>query len=445
MAKSKSFYECSNCGGQSAGWSGKCPHCGAWNTLEEKLDIDSVVKGIKTRQLDITDVSDSLKTSQSRIKSTIKDLGNVLGGGLVPGSLILLAGQPGMGKSTLLLQLASDIAKTKGVLYISGEESMSQLANRSERLKLPHNKLKIASSNTAEDIESAIADGEFSLVIIDSIQSTVCQSISSSPGTVSQITNSTNLINHAAKASGAAVIVVGHVTKEGNIAGPKTLEHLVDVVIELEGDRYGGFKVLRATKNRFGSINQTGIFEMTNLGMSAVPNPSAALLKERQITDGSIVHATMEGSRPLLVEIQALVNNTSYGYPKRTASGFDLNRLNLLIAVLEKRTKLNLASKDIYINTVGGISLKEPAADLAVCMAIASAASGLKLKSDLVVYGEVGLSGEVRHVPFSEKRLEEAVKLGFKGAIGPYTSKKESKLTPVKNVRQALIEFLGKD
>lgn len=445
MAKSRgSFYECSSCGGHASGWSGRCPHCGAWNTLEEKIDVESVSKGFTSNKLEISDANKSPTTPSHRMPTSVEDVDSVFGGGIVPGSLTLLAGHPGVGKSTLLLQLASNLSSKNRILYVSGEESLPQIASRSQRLKLTKNKLKIAASNSAEDIEAAISTGDYDLVIVDSIQSTICQSLSSSPGTVSQITNSTNLINHAAKNTNTAVIVVGHVTKEGYIAGPKSLEHLVDVVIELEGDRYGGFKILRATKNRFGSINQTAIFEMTEKGMEIVANPSASLLKERQITDGSIVHATMEGNRPLLVEIQALVNNTTYGYPKRTASGFDLNRLNLLIAVLEKRTKLSLSNKDIYINTVGGITLKEPAADLAVCMAIASAATGLKLKSDLVVFGEVGLSGEVRHVPFSDKRLKEALKLGFKGAVGPTTTPKPANLITVKNLRQALIDFLGK-
>jgi DNA repair protein RadA/Sms len=251
----------------------------------------------------------------------------------------------------------------------------------------------------------------------------------------------------AAKASGTALVLVGHVTKEGSIAGPKLLEHMVDVVLQLEGDRYGGFKILRGVKNRYGSTNEAGIFEMTDIGMKPVDNPSAALLAERQVSDGSIVHATMEGSRPLLVEVQALVNPTSYGYPKRTASGIDLNRVNLLIAMLERRTKLKLADKDIYVNIVGGIRLTEPAADLAVCMAIASAAKGMQLKKNAVVFGEVGLSGEVRHVPFLEKRIAEAKKLGFEAAIGPQvrSGKKPALLSSVSDIRSALNTFLEKD
>src|SRR6202012_1085569 len=282
----------------------------------------------------------------------------------------------------------------------------------------------------------------------DSIQTVSCVAIASSAGSVAQITNSTQLLTAAAKQANTAIILVGHVTKEGSIAGPKVLEHVVDVVLQLEGDRYGCFKLLRAVKNRFGSTNEAGIFEMVEQGLKPVENPSAALLAERQVSDGSIVLATLEGTRPLLVEVQALVNTTSYGYPKRAASGFDLNRLNLLVAMLERRTKLTLADKDIYINIVGGMQLTEPAADLAVCMAIASAAKGMQLKKNAVVFGEVGLSGEVRHVPFLEKRVAEAKKLGFEVAIGPQErsahagSQASSFLHVVPDVRTALNEFL---
>ena len=305
----------------------------------------------------------------------------------------------------------------------------------------------MASSTVADDIAITMEEANFDVVIIDSIQTISCNDISSAAGSISQITNSTNLISSVAKQTNTALILVGHVTKEGSIAGPKVLEHVVDVVLYLEGDRYGGFKILRAVKNRFGSTNETAIFEMSEKGLITVDNPSAALLAERQVTDGSIVLATLEGTRPLLVEVQALVNRTSYGYPKRAASGLDLNRLNLLVAMLERRTKLNLADQDIYINIVGGIRINEPAADLAICMAIASAAKGMQLKANAVVFGEVGLSGEVRHVPLVEKRLLEAKKLGFDTVIGPI--QKEAKVAKtyvgVRDVRTALNTFLEKD
>jgi DNA repair protein RadA/Sms len=306
--------------------------------------------------------------------------------------------------------------------------------------------LQLATSSSADDIAATIAAGEYKLVIVDSIQTVVCSAIASSAGSVAQITNSTQLLTLAAKQSNTAVILVGHVTKEGSIAGPKVLEHVVDVVLQLEGDRYGGFKLLRAIKNRFGSTNEAGIFEMNDRGLQPVDNPSAALLAERQVSDGSVVLATLEGTRPLLVEVQALVNRTAFGYPKRAASGFDLNRLNLLVAMLERRTKLKLSEQDIYINIVGGIQIREPAADLAICLAIGSAARGLQLKSNAVVFGEVGLSGEVRHVPFADKRLSEAKKLGFEAAIGPVQrGKNVTGLQGVADVRSALNQFLSKD
>jgi DNA repair protein RadA/Sms len=361
----------------------------------------------------------------------------------------LIAGQPGIGKSTLLMQLASMVAKDHRVLYVSGEESEHQVGMRAQRLGVAGvERLQIVTSNIAEDIATTVADGEYDFVVVDSIQTMTVQAVASAPGSVSQITNSTAVLVAAAKASNTAMFVVGHVTKEGSIAGPKVLEHIVDVVLQLEGDAYGGFKVLRATKNRFGPTSEAAIMEMDELGLHAVDNPSQALLAERQISDGSVVLATLEGTRPLLVEVQALVNKTSYGYPKRAASGIDLNRVNLLIAMLERRTKLNLADQDIYINIVGGIRLQDPAADLAICMAIGSAAKGLQLKQNAVVFGEVGLSGEVRHVPFIDRRVAEAKKLGFDVAIGPKgrgtKGGKEPFLHVVPDVRTALNEFLEK-
>jgi DNA repair protein RadA/Sms len=382
-----------------------------------------------------------------RLKSGINEIDSTFGGGIVAGSVNLIAGQPGIGKSTLLLQLAYAVAAKVPVLYVSGEESAHQVGLRAERLGTLRKELQLATSTSADDTAATIASGDFKLVIIDSIQTMTANAVSSAAGTVSQITNSTQLLTMAAKQSNTAIILVGHVTKEGSIAGPKVLEHVVDVVLQLEGDRYGGFKILRAVKNRFGSTNESGIFEMVEAGLQPVENPSAALLAERQITDGSVVLATMEGTRPLLVEVQALVNKTSYGYPKRAASGVDLNRLNLLIAMLERRTKLNLSEQDIYVNIVGGMRINEPAADLAICMAIASAAKGMQLKKNAAVFGEIGLSGEVRHVPQIEKRVAEAKKLGFETAIGPKQSsgKKIAFLHGVSTVREALNTFLEKD
>lgn len=399
------------------------------------------------RKLEGATVSSLITHDQKRLSTGIGDVDTVLGGGIVVGSVNLIAGQPGIGKSTLLLQLADAIAKKHKVLYVSGEESGHQIGLRAERLGVSSKQLELATSTSADDIAATIATNSFDLVVVDSIQTVAVSGISSAAGTVSQITNSTQLLLQAAKKSATAVILVGHVTKEGSIAGPKVLEHVVDVVLQLEGDRYGGFKVLRATKNRFGPTSEAGIFEMDGEGLKPVLNPSEALLAERQISDGSVVLATVEGTRPLLVEVQALVNKTSYGYPKRAASGIDLNRVNLLVAMLERRTKLSLADQDIYVNIVGGMRITEPAADLAVCMAIGSAAKGLQLKANAVVFGEVGLSGEVRHVPYIEKRLAEAKKLGFEAAIGPEqkSGKKLTFLHGVRDVRGALNQFLEKD
>lgn len=448
MAKKEAKkYVCSNCGAESSTWSGRCFNCGEWNTLEEQLVITSAsVKG-GGQQLAPQSVSASLAKDHERLSTGIAEIDAVLGGGVVAGSVNLIAGQPGIGKSTLLLQLAHSLSTKQPVLYVSAEESAHQIGIRAERLGTSGKHLQLATSTSADDIAATIAGGGYKLVVVDSIQTISCAAISSAAGNVSQITNSTQLLTAAAKQTDTAIILVGHVTKEGSIAGPKVLEHVVDVVLQLDGDRYGGFKVLRAVKNRYGSTNEAGIFEMVDNGLQPVANPSAALLAERQISDGSVVLATLEGTRPLLVEVQALVNRTSYGYPKRAASGIDLNRVNLLVAMLEKRTKLNLADQDIYVNIVGGIKLSEPAADLAIVMAIASAARGLQLKANAVVFGELGLSGEIRHVPFLDKRVAEARKLGFEAAIGPVikSGKTPNGYVGVKDVRTALNTFLEKD
>jgi DNA repair protein RadA/Sms len=379
-------YVCSNCGHIAGSYSGRCPQCGEWNTLEEQLTAETAAGSVaRGNPLKAESVARSVAADHRRLKSGMAEIDDVFGGGIVAGSVNLIAGQPGIGKSTLLLQLAYAVAAKQPVLYISGEESAHQIGLRAKRLGATRKELQLATSTSAEDIAATIA-------------------------------------------------------------GPQVLEHAVDVVLQLEGDRYGGFKLLRAVKNRFGSTNEAGIFEMVEEGLKPVQNPSAALLAERQVSDGSVVLATLEGTRPLLVEVQALVNRTAFGYPKRAASGFDLNRLNLLVAMLERRTKLKLNEHDIYINIVGGIRITEPAADLAVCLAIGSAAKGLQLKKNAAVFGEVGLSGEVRHVPYTEKRLAEAKKLGFDGAIGPRPrGKKPAGLHGVADVRGALNTFLEKD
>ena len=449
MAKLKTKFVCQECGASYPKWSGKCENCGRWNTLVEQVSEssgkDAISKSAKTgRILDVQNLNEIIsEKKQERISSRIKDLDTVLGGGILPAGVLLIAGQPGIGKSTLLMQVSSFIASSRPVLYVSGEESAEQVALRAQRLGASgSNKLKFASSTSADDISATIREGNFDLVIIDSIQTLAMEEVSSAPGTVSQITNSSNLIIRAAKKSGTAVVLVGHITKEGSIAGPKTLEHLVDVVLNFEGDRYGGFKVVRAVKNRYGSTSEAAIFEMVDNGLKIVENPSAALLAERQNTDGSIIMATLEGMRPILVEIQALVTTSNFGYPKRAASGFDINRLNLLIAVLQRRTKLDLSDKDVHINVVGGLKLDDRAADLAVAMAIASAAAKRKLSDGVVVFGEVGLGGEIRTVSQAERRIAEAKKLGFTNALAPKNSSKDSFVTAVRDLREALIKYL---
>jgi len=450
MAITKHQFVCQECGSVYPKWTGRCDNCGEWNTLVEQAaetrGKSAVAKAANQGRVLMTQPIAAINTdddTQQRISTGIHDLDVVLGGGIVPGGVVLTAGQPGIGKSTLLLQTAATIAKNKRVLYVSGEESAAQVKLRAIRLGANrHEKLEFVASTSADDIGTTIRSGQYDVVVVDSIQTLSLEEITSAPGTVSQITNSANVIIRAAKASGSAVMLVGHVTKEGSIAGPKVLEHLVDVVLQFEGDRYGGFKVVRAIKNRFGSTAEAAIFEMEESGLQVVENPSASLLAERQTTDGSVVLATLEGTRPLLVEIQALVNPTNFGYPKRTASGFDLNRLNLLVAVLERRTKLTLSDKDIYINVVGGLKLADPAADLAVAMAIASAAAERTLDDKLVVFGEVGLGGEIRSVAQSTKRVAEARKLGFTKALAPATKSDSTFIQPIKNLRQALIDYL---
>lgn len=448
--KSRSQFVCQQCGATYAKWVGQCTNCTAWNSLveevleETKSDKKSALeKGkLSGRKLDFVKIKTIVPSDKkARLLTGFKDLDVVLGGGILMGGVSLVAGQPGIGKSTLLMQIAAEVAKKQNVLYISGEESAGQVKLRAERLGATSDKLSFAASTSANDIAKTIETGEFSLVIVDSIQTLVMSEIASAPGTVSQVTNSGNLIIRAAKVTDTAVIIVGHVTKEGTLAGPKVLEHLVDVVLNFEGDRYGGFKTVRAVKNRFGATNEVAIFEMVNVGLKEVENPSAALLAERTNTDGSVILATMEGNRPILVEIQALATPSNFGYPKRTASGFDLNRLNLLIAVLERRTKLKLNDKDIFINVVGGMKISDAAADLAVCMAIASAVAGRRLGEEYVVFGEVGLGGEIRSAFRADQRIAEAKKLGFLHAIAPATIK-DKFVVPAKDLRETLIKYV---
>lgn len=450
MAKSRIQFICQKCGAIYTKWTGRCNECGAWNSLVENFEENQEGKSaidrgqasgrvLKYASINELEASDD----RERLKTGFRDLDEVLGGGILKGSVLLLAGQPGIGKSTLLMQVCATIANLgKNVLYISGEESAGQVKLRAMRLGAASDSLKFASSNSANDIARTISDGEFDLVIVDSIQTLTLAEITSAPGGVSQVTNCGNLLIRSAKISDTAVVIVGHVTKDGTLAGPKVLEHLVDVVLNFEGDRYGGFKIVRAIKNRFGSTSEAAIFSMNEKGLAEVQNPSAALLSERQNTDGSIILATLEGTRPILVEIQALVTPTTFGNPRRTSSGFDMNRLSLLIAVVERRTKLRLSDKDIYINVVGGLKIQDAAADLAICLAIASAVAGRKLSEDFVVFGEVGLGGEIRSAFRPDQRISEAKKLGFTNAIAPATIK-DPFVIPVRDLRTTLIDYVN--
>lgn len=416
MAKIQTKFICQECGATYPRWMGKCEQCSSWNSLVEEITETSAFKKSPGKSIPVTDLSNIKGFEGERIKTGINEFDQVLGGGIVHGSLILLGGDPGIGKSTLVLQAMAKIANG---IYFSGEESEKQILMRANRVGITAG-LGIASETNIENIIATIVEKSPDAVVIDSIQTMYSPDVASTPGSVSQISVCANKLMNLAKEKHIAIILIGHVTKEGVIAGPRVLEHLVDVVLYLEGDRFGSFRILRGIKNRFGSTNETGIFEMEERGMHAVENPSEILIAERATKSaGSVIFPAMEGTRPLLVEIQSLTSPTNFGYPKRTSSGFDLNRLQLLSAVLTKRCGLNLSTQDLYLNVVGGVSVNEPAADLAVAMAIASVFKNKNIKEDTVVFGEVGLAGEVRTVNNIEKRLAEAAKLGFKTAITP--------------------------
>lgn len=410
--KVETLFVCTHCDAQYAKWSGRCLECGKWSTIQQttqyKNDEKAVVAAPAASTLSLQDV----KASDTKRSSTsIGELDRVLGGGLVPGSFILLGGEPGIGKSTLSLQVANAVSNT---LYISGEESVGQIKMRADRLSSSSNTLQLSNDTNIDAVASRIKKDKPTLAVVDSIQTIYSPDVVGEPGNLGQVRACATKLLTVAKETGTAIILIGHVTKDGNVAGPRTLEHLVDTVLYLEGDRYHNIRMLRAVKNRFGSTDEIGMFEMQETGLTEVPNPSALLLAERgDAMSGSVVTCLMEGSRPLLVEVQALVNQTSFGYPVRKASGFDLNRLHVLIAVLQKRAGLNLGQMDVHVNIVGGVKAKEPAVDLAVCLAIASAFKDKVLGNDLAVFGEVGLGGEIRSVRFLQKRIKECEALGM--------------------------------
>ncbi len=428
MAKTNNtIFVCNNCGYDSQKWLGKCPECNQWNTFVEEKVVKSVsTKGLSIKKAsEVTSLDSIEKKEISRVKSGFYELDRVLGGGFVNGSLTLLGGEPGIGKSTLILQICDKIQGEGKVLYVSGEESAEQIKLRADRLNISNKEIMFLGETDINIIESTIENIKPKLVIIDSIQTMYSDEITSAPGSVSQVREITSKIMRMCKAQAITTIIIGHVTKDGNIAGPRVLEHMVDTVLYLEGERYFSYRVLRGVKNRFGSTNEIGMFEMRGEGMCEIDNPSSVLISEREeTTAGSVLVASLEGTRPMLVEVQALTSQTVFGLPRRNANGVDYNRLTLLMAVLEKKAGLNLGSQDVYVNIVGGIKLNEPAIDLGMIVAVASSFKNISIKADVVVIGEVGLTGEIRSVNMIEKRIKEVEKLGFKTCIIPESNKK---------------------
>lgn len=410
MAYSQIIFVCQNCGEEYSKWQGKCLNCGEWNTIKEFKTPQTSTKTDNT-PAEVFLLNDIKTHNYQRISTKIKEFDRVLGGGIMPGSIMILGGDPGIGKSTLLLQLAS---KVEDVLYISGEESVEQIKLRFDRLKSTASKVKIVAETDLGKIVATILKEKPKIVIVDSIQTIYSSNFPSTPGSIVQVRECALRLQQLSKTTQTAVILVGHVTKEGTVAGPRTLEHLVDIVLYLEGERFHQNRILRTVKNRYGATDEIGIFEMGQNGLIEILNPSKLFLAERlQDVAGTVVTASVEGSRSLLVEIQALTSTATFGYPQRRVSGFDLNRLQLIVAVLQKKISLNLSSQDVFINIVGGVKIKEPAIDLAVAMAIISSYKNKPLDSNLCVFGELGLSGEIRQVSFLAKRQSEAKRLGF--------------------------------
>lgn len=428
MAKAKkSVFFCQNCGHEESKWLGQCPACREWNTFVEEK-VTSVKAGTvrDKKEAQIVALSSVETDEDERMMTEMAELDRVLGGGIVPGSLVLVGGDPGIGKSTLLLQVCQRLAAmNKKILYISGEESLKQIKLRANRMGDFSHTLFLLCETNLDMIRGVIEQQTPDMVVIDSIQTMYNEEVGSAPGSVSQVRESTNILMQLAKGLGISIFIVGHVTKEGTVAGPRVLEHMVDTVLYFEGDRHASYRILRAVKNRFGSTNEIGVFEMQKSGLVEVENPSEFMLSGRpEHASGSVVACAMEGTRPMLMEIQALVCKSSFGMPRRTAAGLDYNRVNLLMAVLEKRVGLPLSSYDAYVNIAGGIRMNEPAADLGIVMAIASSYKNKPVSEDAIVFGEVGLSGEVRAVTMPEQRVAEAKKLGFKTCILPEVSVK---------------------
>ena len=430
MAKKNStVFVCNNCGYESGKWLGKCPACNEWNTFVEEKVISVKSSGLggssKKEPQEIVKLNDVEKKETTRIKTNIGELDRVLGGGFVNGSLTLLGGEPGIGKSTIILQICQSVNVNGNILYVSGEESAEQIKLRADRLNIKKDNLLFLAETDIDLVEDAIEKADAKFVIIDSIQTMYSEEITSAPGSVSQVRDITAKVMKMCKQKGITTIIIGHVTKDGNIAGPRVLEHMVDVVLYLEGERYFSYRILRGVKNRFGSTNEIGMFEMQNEGLVEITNPSQLLISERDGNPcGSVIVVSLEGTRPLVLEVQALSTPTVFGMPRRNANGIDYNRLTLLMAVLEKRAGMNLGSQDVYINLVGGIRVNEPALDLGIILSAASSFKNISIKEDVVVIGEVGLTGEVRSVNMIEKRIKEAEKLGYKTCIIPESNKK---------------------
>ena len=424
MAKGKAtIFFCQDCGYESSKWMGQCPGCGGWNTfVEEVIDKSAPAKVRKeAAKAEVVKIADIKTGREERLTTGLKELDRVLGGGIVKGSLVLVGGDPGIGKSTLLLQVCRNLAeKQVSVLYISGEESLRQIKLRANRIGQFTDKMQLLCETNLEVIREVIERRKPDVVVIDSIQTMFHEDVSSAPGSVSQVRESTNILMQIAKGMGVSIFIVGHVTKEGNVAGPRVLEHMVDTVLYFEGDRHASYRILRAVKNRFGSTNEIGVFEMCNTGLEEVKNPSEYMLNGRpEDASGSVVACSMEGTRPILVEIQALVCQSNFGIPRRTAVGTDFNRVNLLMAVLEKKVGLRLAASDAYVNIAGGMKMTEPAIDLGICLAIVSSAKDIVIPDNVMVFGEVGLSGEIRAVNMAGQRVQEAKKLGFGTVVLP--------------------------
>lgn len=449
MSKTKTKYVCSECGYESLRWVGRCPNCGSWNSFVEEIFETKKSGGSKKKSESVPlKLTDEIPQSEDRIQTGIKEFDRVLGDGIMPGSVVLIGGDPGVGKSTLVMQAAGKI--TDKVLYVTGEESFRQINLRAKRLKIRSENILIYPETNLEFITDQIKNESPALVIVDSIQTIYNPDFDNAPGTITQIRECTSSLMQLAKAKGCAVIVVGHVTKEGFIAGPKVLEHIVDTVLQFEGERNHSYRILRAQKNRFGSTNEIGIFEMHSDGLTEVTNPSEIFLSEREkMVSGSVVTASMEGTRPVLLEVQALVTPSNYGNPQRVATGFDYRRLSILLAVLEKRAQLRVSTANVFLNMAGGLRIEEPAIDLAVCAAIASSLKEENAKESIVAVGEVGLGGEVRGVSNIEKRIAEAEKLGFSQIIIPKANlksvkkKTKIKITAVENVSKAIEEILS--